>query len=269
MATRPRLYVEPFIGGGAIALALPAKQPKLLADINPSLIDCWLCIKQIPDTLFTELASIEEQYGNEEDGYKQARDAFNFMVRNPRPMWARRSALFLYLNARCFNGLWRTNSKGLFNVPFGKLAYPKKLDLVELGQISAALFNTELVSDHFSKLLSSLFTKFSRGVRTADRMRQALDGAAAYIDSPYDGTFNQYAKDGFTVDDQAVLAGMLHSMAEAGAAVWASNADTVLVRELYRWAKIEAIDEHHSVGSKPERRGKRGCVLIRGGKAIR
>jgi DNA adenine methylase len=170
-------------------------------------------------------------------------------------MWVRRSALFLYLNARCFNGLWRTNSLGTFNVPYGKLSSPRILHWDDLAPITTTLRRAELIAGHYGLVLAR------------EVQRSTAKGVAIYADPPYDGTFDGYAKGGFDEVSQRALAAHLDACASKGAAVWASNSDTPLVREIYAWAQIERVDEHHSVGSKAERRGKRGCVLIRGGAA--
>lgn len=269
-AVSPALYIEPFLGGGAVALALPVELPKLLCDINPHLIDCWLCVQKMPGQLFAELREVEHVYGNDIDGYLRARDEFNAKVNHPRKMWARRSALFIFLNARCFNGLWRTNSRGFFNVPFGKRPAPGVLSAEEVADYSIALKRCELRTENFLNVLGIEFTKrANRGRGELAEMRRMFRDVALYIDPPYDGTFDGYAKGGFDGLAQEVLAGMVHSYTVAGAAVWATNSDTPRIRDLYKWAQIESIDERHSIGSKPERRGKRGCVLIRGGRAVK
>lgn len=263
IATKPRLYVEPFLGGGAVALSMPLSLPKILSDINPQLIDVWLCIKRQPGKLLTELEAVEQQYGNELEGYLLARDEFNFMVRSPRAMWTRRSAVFLYLNARCFNGLWRTNKKGLYNVPFGKLVSPKKLGDDDVMPISTALVNADLRCQQFPIVLHQVIARHSRCYR--GRTGKSLDRIAIYADPPYAGTFGAYDKEGFDQTDQQGLADLLRYAVARGAQVWTTNADTPEIRELYDWARIEEITEHHHVGSTGERRGHRGCLLIRGG----
>lgn len=266
--TKPTLYIEPFLGGGAVTLALPPGITKLVGDANPVLIDCWLCVQRYPGMLVRELRTVERRYGDTKEGYLAARDAFNRMVLNHRSMWLERSAHMMYLNARCFNGLWRTNAQGLFNVPYGDVKTPRAVDVDELTAASAALKYVTIRADRFERVCGIEVTRRINAVRgNAARMPTVMRGVAVYADPPYHGTFNGYAKDGFTDDDQAVLASMLHSWASMGAAIWASNADTPLVRQLYRWAQVESTDEHHSVGSKADRRGKRGCVLIRGGAA--
>jgi DNA adenine methylase len=272
LATNPRHYVEPFLGGGAIALALPGRLTKRLADVNPQLIDCWLCMKCIPGPLYRDLDEVVAEFGNGAAGYVKARDAFNKMIGNPRPMWSRRSALFMYLNARCFNGLWRVHqTRGTFNVPFGKLENPRSFhwddDFLPCSQ---ALVSATIAADHFAKTIGHEMQRVAPFLKRGDvdGARHALEGVAIYSDPPYHGTFDGYAKDGFSDDDQLLLANMLSGAVQAGAAVWASNRDTEFVRSIYSWAQIEVLEEQHSIGSKADRRGKRGCVLIRGGKAV-
>ncbi len=257
MATKPKFYVEPFLGGGAVSLALPTELPKFLSDSNQHLIDCWLCVQQIPGTLFAELQRVEEQYGNEQGGFMAARAEFNSILYHPRKMWAHRSALFIYLNARCFNGLWRVSSKG-FNVPFGKRPAPTTIDANELFQLSLGLNNCLIDCVDYLTLLGRLF-----------RSGTSLTGYSIFVDPPYAGAFDGYTKKGFDDNDHRLLASMLKSWAEAGAAVWATNADTPLTREIYSWAQIEETREQHSLGSKADRRGKRACLMIRGGAACR
>lgn len=272
MSTFPGLYIEPFLGAGAVALALPESLPKRLSDINPHLMDLWRCVQTLPADLVRELIACEASYGNDADGFANARAYFNTIVRVPRPMWAFRSAHFLYLNARCFNGLWRTNGAGRFNVPFGKRENPRTYDRDEMLAYSSRLppASTSLSMEGFTSALAREFSKRIVKIKgDANRMRTCMAGVAVYADPPYHETFDGYAKEGFGEMDHTLLAGQLESLAAAGASVWTSNADTPLVRALYSWAQIEEIEEQHNVGSKAERRGKRSCLLIRGGGAKR
>jgi DNA adenine methylase len=245
----PRLYVEPFVGGGAVALAVPSYIPKLLSDVNTTLIDAWRCLKKAPIALIDELHRIEDQYGNASEGYLKARDEMNGIITNPRPLWIRRAALFLYLNARCFNGLWRANASSKFNVPFGKLEKPSSIDHIEAQALSKFLRNVTLESCDFTEICSSVANK----------------APAVFFDSPYDEGFEGYAADGFGEHDQRRLAEWFFYLVRCGAKVWATNRDTPLIRELYVNAKIEPVEERHIVGATGERRGARSCVLIRGG----
>lgn len=273
LATSPTLYIEPFLGGGAVALALPRELKKILADVNPQLIDVWLCFKSLPSELYKELDAVCAEFGNGEAGYYKARSEFNKMANNPRKMWARRSAFFLYLNARCFNGLWRVGPNG-FNVPYGKLEKPRSYHWADdLFPVHQQLAGATIVCEHFLRVIPpEIGKRIGPPLKNGDvtRAQKSMQGVCIYSDSPYHGTFDGYAKDGFTDDDQKLLEQTLGSAAAAGAAVWASNSDTEFIRELYSsWAEIEVIDERHSVGAKAKSRGMRGCVLIRGGAAIR
>lgn len=269
MATKPRLYIEPFLGGGAIALALPPELRKILADVNPHLIDTWFCMQKIHGTLYAELCDVERVYGDAKNGYLAAREEFNGMTSNPRLMWARRSALFIYLNARCFNGLWRTNAGGRFNVPFGERLAPRHYAAEEISAWHRALRGCDIRVDDFSRLLGAEFTaRVNAAFGNVYKMKPLFKGVCVFADPPYDKTFDGYSKGGFNEQEQRVLAGILGSYAAAGAAVWATNADTPLIREIYSWAQLEEVSEHHGVGAKAERRGQRGCLLIRGGAMI-
>lgn len=250
-AVKPKVYIEPFLGGGAVALAVASSIPKILSDSNSTLMDFWTCVKALPKALINELARVEKQYPDTLEGYLRARDELNAGILIQRAMWVSRAALFLYINARCFNGLWRTNSKGTFNVPYAKLEHPSSIDHDEARILSTHLQTARILCSDYQEVF-----------RSVDKQ---LPGAAIYIDSPYDGTFDGYTSDGFAETAQRELAEWCRYCVSRGAKIWASNRDTDLIRELYSWASIEAIAERHSVGATGVRRGQRDCVLIRAG----
>lgn len=251
--TNPRLYVEPFVGAGAMALAVMNSIPKILSDVNGTLMDMWRCLQKAPATLIGEVARVEHDYPDTNEGYLKARSEMNSIILIHRPMWIRRAALFLYLNARSFNGLWRTNSTGFFNVPFGKYKNPSSIDEMEAKRLGGFLKNCELVTCDFKETLSRLYGVY-KGTKVA-----------VFLDSPYDESFDGYAAGGFSEADQRALAKWFFYLVERGAKVWATNRDTPLIRELYVNARLESVDEMHVVGATGERRGKRSCLLIRGG----
>lgn len=274
VAQKPKLFLEPFLGGGAIALALPASIPKILSDSSAVLIDTFECFQKMPGLLRDELRQLEmgrvETSFDRAADYARAREAFNEIVMHPRKTFAKRAALFLYLNARCFNGLWRTNSLGRFNVPYGKLESPRRLNDEDFERYHVALKTSVLKACDFAAILGEEFTKRSRAHRgplTIESAKAVLANIVVFADPPYDGTFDGYSSEGFGDREQHVLARSLQSYAAMGAAVYATNADTPKIRELYSWARIEAMTEQHAVGATGERRGKRNCVLIRGGSA--
>lgn len=247
-AANPKRYFEPFLGGGAVALAVPSYIPKHLSDINPTLIDFWRCLQRAPSTLIEELARVKKQFPDTQKGYLDARDALNAIILDGRPFWIRRAALFMYINARCFNGLWRTNGIGKFNVPWGKLEKPSSIDLDEAKALSVWLRNVVLEAGDYAGCLAEIAWPKT---------------TAIYADCPYDKMFDDYAKEDFGESQQRELAEHLRFWAGRGAKIWATNNDTPLVREIYSWAEIEALEEHHSVGAIGDRRGKRACLLIR------
>jgi DNA adenine methylase len=247
---KPKVYAEPFLGGGAVALTVPSYIPKVLSDINPTLMDFWMCVQRSPITLIEELGRIEHEFGNDSLGYETARTTLNRCIPERRDMWFRRAALFLYINARCFNGLWRTNSSGKFNVPWGKIESPSSIDVDEAKALSQYLKNVKLHCGDYRRVLYNYVS---------------LDGAAIYVDPPYHDTFTAYAKEAFGETAQRELAEDLRYYVQRGAKIWTTNNDTELIREIYSWARVEQTDEHHCVGATGDRRGKRACLLIRGG----
>jgi DNA adenine methylase len=263
LACDPSLYVEPFLGGGAIALGLPNALPKMLGDVNAQLIDMWLCLQRVPKLLHDELDRLAKLESKE--NYIDVRADFNAMIDNPRTMWPARAARFLYLNQRCFNGLWRTNASGKFNVPYGEVKTPRVLSLDDLMTYCETLSHCTFKVGDFDKTMGAVFTPRVGSRVNKPEMDHILDGVVIYADPPYADTFDGYGADGFGEKDHRTLAWKLRASVGHGAKVFATNADTPLVREIYAWASIEEIDEHHSVGSKPERRGLKKCLLIRGG----
>lgn len=258
LVNKPRFYVEPFVGGGSVMLAMPKMQRTMISDVNPTLIDIWRCLQRAPSTLVTRLHKYEAQFGNGPEGYADARVALNKMIHVKRQIWIDRAALALYINARCFNGIWRTNREGVFNVPFGKRKNPTTISVERAQLYAEALGVTNIFDLDFRKMFEIVCHEDSTGYRP-------LKSTAIYVDPPYDQTFDDYAAGGFDEVDQRELAEWLKYFAGQGARVVANNLDTPLVREIYSWAKLEPMEELHVVGSTGARRGKRGCLLITNG----
>lgn len=246
---KPTRYIEPFLGGGSIAINVRPTIPKYLGDTNATVMDMWRCLRTAPGALMRELIDVEGKYPNTQAGYLDARAELNHGINNPRPIWIRRAALFLYINARSFNGIWRTNQSGYYNVPYGKIAKPSSIDADEAMALSNAIFNANLITGGFAQ--------------TIEHVRD-LRGAAVYADPPYDGTYDGYSGDGFSDELQEQLANTLEFCVKSGARVWATNSDTEKVRRWYHWAEVTEIEEQHNVGATGDRRGKRKCLLIRG-----
>ena len=213
-------FYEPFLGGGALALALgDRRRPQfvdgrnlVVNDVNPDLVLAYLAIRDNVSLLMSELDRLSPRKNREE--FER--------VRASKPKTdLKRAARFIYLNKTCFNGLWRVNSKGDFNVPYGKLKNPKIYDKDNLLSVSARLQSATITN-----------TTFSAAVETANK------GDLVYFDPPYiplnsTSSFAQYAKDGFTEMDQHALAGVIQGLTDRGVFVILSNSDTPLTRNIF------------------------------------
>lgn len=240
-------YIEPFLGGGALALDLG--QPNMmLADCCKPLVTMYQGVKKNPAAvhrLLTELVS----EGVDKESYLRVRAIHNETKVSGVLLGAAR---FLYLSALSFNGLYRENSKGEFNVPWGQNAKGQNQkrripSLEEIQAVARALATSEVIVSDFSGL-----------VNRAER------GDAIYGDPPYYETFTNYTSNGFMEQDQADLAVTLKLAHERGVYVFASNIDHPRIRELYAWAYITPVTEKHTVGATGARRGAKKAVLIAG-----
>lgn len=244
---KPKVYHEPFLGAGAVALAIGSALPSqkmVLADLNSPLMNLWSMVKKYPEAVAKAAKTCLDQYGNNQEGYIKARERFNAQ---PSKTGVDIAGLMIYLNTVCFNGLWRENKQGQMNVPFGRVKNPSTSSKEELMAFSKLLANTILMKLPFQGTIPL-----------------AKEGDCAYIDPPYDEGFVAYTSSGFTQGDQRELASMLKEAAENRAVkVWATNSDTLLIREIYSWANIEEIDEPRAIAADKEKRQKAKCLLIR------
>lgn len=258
LACKPTLYVEPFLGAGAIALALPIALPKLLSDFSEPLINVWKLIQESPRVVHTVAQMILNNCGNTSEGYLLAREHFNSLVPPYDAMTAiERAALMLYLNATSYNGVWRESKKSGYNVPFGRVKTPAISDGDELVAISEHLVAARIYHEDYRKIIASL------AFRTFGKLDD--ERVVIYADPPYHGGFDDYLAGGFSDEQHRELADMLHDAADAGFKVFSTNADTEYIRSLYQWAQLEIIDESRNVAQKVKSRKAVACLLIRGG----
>ena len=174
-------------------------------------------------------------------------------AKNPRILsdWVA-AARFIYLNRTCFNGLYRVNKKGMFNVPFGAYTNPTICDEENLRAVSEALRGTKIISANFEATLE-----------TAKR------GDVVYCDPPYlpvsiTANFTTYTVGGFGLVDQTRLRDVAKALDARGVHVLLSNSDTPLVRKLYKGFRIEEVQAPRRVNSKAGKRGNVGELLISG-----
>ena len=236
-------YYEPFVGGGAVFFALAAEKRfkrAVIGDVNDDLIETYFSIQHDLDELVRRLKAHAGKH-SEEYFYKvRAQKGVNIAAR------------LIYLNRTCFNGLYRVNRKGEFNVPFGKYANPTICDEENLRAVSIALRRVGLLSGDFER----------------STMR-AKRGDTVYFDSPYaplseTSNFTGYAKGGFGEADQTRLRDCFAELDARGVHVLLSNSDTPLVRKLYKGFKLEEVQAPRRVNSKGGKRGNVGELLISG-----
>lgn len=243
-------YYEPFVGGGALFLEIePTKA--IINDVNYELMSVYACLKD--EELFRLMLKELEVHENKHslDYYYEVRD----WDRNPRfelfPLWKRASRT-IYLNKACFNGLYRVNSKGFFNVPFGK---KEKIKLYDKD-------NVEKIHTYFKSNNITLLTgDFIEACRTAK------SGDFVYFDPPYDPweekkSFTAYTKFDFTKEDQIRLANCFKDLTKRGVKCLLSNHNTAFIRDLYSEFNIEVIPAKRMINSNATGRGNVEEVLI-------
>ncbi len=234
-------YFEPFVGGGAMFFALQPSKAELW-DINSELINCYQVIQQRVDDLIGAL----RLHRYEKDYYYALR------AMDPREMDpVQRAARTICLNRTGFNGLYRVNRSGNFNVPFGRYTNPTICDAANLRLCSRALSRTQLVVADFGELPAS-----------------ARRGDFVYFDPPYvprsaTAGFTDYNPGGFGLPDQVRLSETFAALAERGVRVMLSNSDVPLVRELYADFHIDTVMASRNVNSRADRRGPVSEVVVR------
>lgn len=162
-----------------------------------------------------------------------------------------RASRFLYLNKTGYNGLWRVNSKGQFNVPFGRYKNPKILDYENLKRVRDALSGVTLICGDFSIVLE-----------------HATDRTFVYFDPPYQpisetSKFTNYVSDAFTTEDQIRLSEVFRELDSKGCLLMLSNSDTEFIRKLYAGYNITTVYARRSINCKADGRGNVSEVVIR------
>lgn len=235
-------YHEPFVGSAAVFFELEPPDA-VLADSNAALIDCYTVARDHVEPLIRQLERLQARHSRKQ--FYAMRDRYNGDRVNP----VERAALFIYLNRTCYNGLYRVNRSGRFNVPAGRYLRPRICNPERLRAASAALKASRLVSRRF-------------GACVADVGR----GDFVYIDPPYHrlnaGSFTSYTAEGFGEPEQRELATVVDRLHAAGSRVMVSNSDTPLIRELYAAHRIVPIRAARAINSSPGGRGQVGEVLI-------
>lgn len=243
----PRIgtYHEPFLGGGAVFFALAAErrfERAVLSDKNPELIHLYTTLRDRTDELVAELERMEAEHSKER--YYRVRD-----MPLARLGAVRRAARTVYLNRTGFNGLYRVNARGEFNVPLGsktgRICHEEKL-----REAARLLAGVELSVQDFGRAL-----------------RRVKRGDTVYLDPPYvplseTAHFTAYQPDGFTEADQRRLATAFAALTRRGVHAVLSNSDTPLTRALYAQHELHAIRARRSINSNGAGRGPVPELLV-------
>ena len=256
-------YIEPFVGGGAMLFYMLQKHPNIkravINDINSDLITCYRTVRDNVEELIPALQEIQTQYYALQ-GMEAKREMFmavrqRYNEKNLDPI--ENTTLFFFLNRTCFNGLYRVNKKGLFNVPFGKYVHPQIFDEEVIKDDSKLLQKVEILTGDFEETFP-----------------YAKDKTLVYFDPPYrplsnTSSFNDYAKEPFNDDAQIRLKEYCDRINQAGFHFMLSNSDCrgknnddCFFDDLYSEYRIERVWASRSVNSIPSKRGKLTEILV-------
>lgn len=256
------IYVEPFVGGGAALFYLLRSYPNIkravINDINPKLITTYRAVRNTPKELIESLKLIQAQYlplshDERKEMFLEMRKKYN----EERLTDVKTASLFIFLNRTCFNGLYRENSKGQFNVPHGRYTNPLICDETTILADSLALERVEIMCGDFSATLSL-----------------ASPNTFFYFDPPYKplsdtSSFNSYVKEVFDDSEQIRLRDFCHRVTQKGGMFLLSNSDVKahnpkndFFDELYADYQISRVQANRMVNANGAKRGKLSELLI-------
>lgn len=233
-------YIEPMIGGGALFFALSPER-SVIADSNPELINLY-------QTMVSDVDSIIDQYESwrfDEDQFYEVR-ALRFEDLNSVLAAART----LYLNRCCFNGLYRVNRSGAFNVPWGRYKHPHRINRENMSKAREALARADILLGDFREVLKA----------------RALAGDFVFLDPPYVpisqySDFKRYTATQFSDQDHVEMAALTRELVERGCHVLITNSNHALVHDLYRAYHIEVIPTKRNVNSRGNGRTGEDVVI--------
>ena len=237
-------YFEPFVGGGALFFYLQPEQ-SILIDINEELTNTYRVIKEKTEELIAAL----KQHTYEKDYYYRVR---NIDRTNEYKNWSdvQRASRLIYLNKSCFNGLYRVNSKGEFNTPFGRYKNPKIVDEANLRAASIALQKAQIITGSFLEVESMI---------NRDDF--------VYFDPPYaplnaTSNFTGYSQEGFDGELQEELRNLCDRLNQRGIRFMVSNSSAPLILDLYQNYQIDFVYATRAINSKGHKRGKIPEVIV-------
>ena len=238
-------YFEPFIGGGALFFEL---QPEngYISDLNEELINLYSVVRDNVYALIDDLRKhdVSKEYFIKIRNLDRTNKYTNLSD-------VEKASRFIYLNRTCFNGMYRVNSLGQFNVPFGNYKNPRIVDTENLINCSKLLQKTEMLCSDFTEILNKV-----------------KKGDFVYLDPPYvplneTSSFTSYTKDGFDIDMQFKLRDVCNELDTMGVMFMLSNSDTELVNEMYSNYAIKKVYASRAINANANGRGKITEVLVR------
>lgn len=259
-------YCEPFIGGGAVLFDILSNyqlEEILINDINKELTNTYSQIKSNLNRLLEELEMMQNLFWEMDNDarkvyYYEKRERFNYLkINGDEQINFEKAALFVFLNKTCFNGLFRVNKKGLFNVPMGAYKMPVICDRENLTEISRALQNVKISTGDYKATLDFID-----------------ENTFVYIDPPYrpisvTASFTSYAETDFNDDEQVALGQFVDRASERGAKVVVSNSDPKnnddkdnFFDDLYNQYSIARITAKRMINCNGESRGNISELLI-------
>ena len=246
---RIKTYYEPFIGGGAVFFTLANERrfrEAVLGDANGELVEVYRVVRDSVDDLIDALDG-HADYATDSDYYYEVR-AWSVAALSP----VERAARLIFLNKTCFNGLYRVNRRGQFNVPFGRYKKPRVLNADGLRAAARALEGVTLVEGDF-----------------AETTKSAGRSDAVYFDPPYvpvsdSSSFTSYHRSAFGPAQQERLLDVYVGCCQRGAAAVLSNSDCAYTRELYRGLIVKTVRASRAINSVASKRGQITEVLVVG-----
>lgn len=241
-------YYEPFIGGGSVLLAMAPKRA-VIGDINEQLINLYTQIRDKVEDIIFFVNKLDSRECDKEF-YYSIRQRYNEKIMF-HILDAECAALMIWVNKHCFNGLYRVNKEGLFNVPYNQKHTGKSIDENNLRSISEYLNNAEIM------IKQGDFENVCCDVKAGDFV---------YFDSPYvpktdTADFTHYAKGGFSFEDHERLAKLFYRLDKIGALCMISNNDVPLAHELYKGFNIESFDVKRMINRDASKRMGREVLI--------
>ena len=229
-------YHESFLGGGALFFEVQPENA-FLSDINFHLVIAYQAVRDDLERLIELLTEHKEAHCKAH--YLTCRAALS-----TEPDSTKIAAMFIYINKTCFNGLYRVNKAGKFNVPMGAYKNPAILDEDNLRGVSKLLQGVDILQRPFAQI-------------------EPQEGDFFYLDPPYHKTYDQYSADKFADEQHTALATLCRQIDAAGAYFMLSNSDTDFIKQLYKGFTMEDVMASRNVSCKSDQRGRQNELLIR------